>query len=121
MSDLLNILFSPKGRLNQKGYITGVLVCIVVQVGFMFAVSFLSPGGDSVGPGFLISLLGIILFCLIFWAGIVMAIKRFRDIDKSGWFCLLLLIPLIGLVVFVALLFIPGTPDKNKFGEPDRG
>jgi uncharacterized membrane protein YhaH (DUF805 family) len=42
-------------------------------------------------------------------------VRRIHDSDKSGWFVLLSLIPLIGLYVFV-LLLQDGSKGKNRFG-----
>ena len=46
-------------------------------------------------------------------------IKRWHDRDKSGWWMLIVLIPLVGLIWFlVELGFLPGTPGPNRFGPP---
>ena len=42
-------------------------------------------------------------------------VRRIHDSDKSGWFILLSLIPIIGLYVFV-LLIQDGSKGKNRFG-----
>jgi uncharacterized membrane protein YhaH (DUF805 family) len=45
-------------------------------------------------------------------------IKRWHDINKSGWFCLLSLLPYIGLVISIVIGFLPGNIGPNRFG-PD--
>ena len=42
-------------------------------------------------------------------------VRRIHDSDKSGWFVLISLIPLIGLYIFV-LLLQDGSKSKNRFG-----
>ena len=42
-------------------------------------------------------------------------VRRLHDTNKSGWFVLLFLIPLVGLIVLVFLIF-PGDKGKNKYG-----
>ena len=42
-------------------------------------------------------------------------VRRIHDSDKSGWFVLISLIPLIGLYIFV-LLLQDGSKGKNRFG-----
>ncbi len=42
-------------------------------------------------------------------------VRRIHDSNKSGWFVLLSLIPIIGLYVLV-LLIQDGTKGKNRFG-----
>lgn len=42
---------------------------------------------------------------------------RWHDQDRSGWWTLLLLIPIIGaLAVIVMIGFIGSTPGPNRFG-----
>lgn len=45
-------------------------------------------------------------------------IKRCHDRDRSGWFMLLMLIPLVNLWYIVEVGFLPGTKGDNRFG-PD--
>ena len=45
--------------------------------------------------------------------------KRYHDRDRSGWWLLLILIPLLGpLWLIVVLGFLKGTEGENRFG-PD--
>jgi uncharacterized membrane protein YhaH (DUF805 family) len=45
-------------------------------------------------------------------------IKRSHDRDRSGWFILLFLVPLLNLWPLIELLFLRGTIGSNRFG-PD--
>jgi uncharacterized membrane protein YhaH (DUF805 family) len=50
---------------------------------------------------------------------VIVYIKRFHDRDKSGWWVLIGLIPLIGAIwLLVELGFLKGTPGPNRFGTP---
>jgi uncharacterized membrane protein YhaH (DUF805 family) len=57
--------------------------------------------------------------------GIAVAVRRFHDQDKSGWWYLVLMIfsiiPLLGLIPLIALIVfmtVSGTPGPNRYG-PD--
>ena len=51
--------------------------------------------------------------------GIIVLIKRWHDLDKSGWWVLINLIPVIGGIwTLVECGFIKGTSGDNRFG-PD--
>ncbi len=115
MFDLLNILFSPKGRLNRTRYLIGFLALFTI-IGMIFSIeSFLSNNDAELSRTLLCCL------CIpLVWACLVTDIKRFRDFDKSGWYCLFLYVPYVGFIIMIVLFFIPGTPGKNKFGEPDQ-
>lgn len=43
--------------------------------------------------------------------------RRLHDTNKSGWFQLIWLIPIIGWIVMIYLLVQEGNPEANQFGE----
>lgn len=47
---------------------------------------------------------------------IAVAIRRLHDTDRSGWWVLLSLIPIIGTVVIIIFLCQNGTAGNNRFG-----
>src|SRR5680860_792339 len=50
---------------------------------------------------------------------ILVDIKRWHDRDKSGWWMLIVLVPIIGWIWFIVELgFLKGTPGPNRFGPP---
>ncbi len=46
------------------------------------------------------------------------AVRRLHDTDRSGWWLLLALIPLVGAIALLVLLALEGTEDSKRFG-PD--
>jgi uncharacterized membrane protein YhaH (DUF805 family) len=55
---------------------------------------------------------------LLFLPSLALAVRRLHDTDKSGWWLLLVLIPLIGAVVLLVFYLTRGTDGSNRFG-PD--
>lgn len=49
------------------------------------------------------------------------SIKRLHDLNKSGWWSLLSLIPFVNLFLSIYLLFFKGTDGLNKYGPPTNG
>ena len=45
-------------------------------------------------------------------------VRRLHDIDRTGWWILINLIPLIGTIVLLVFALTPGTPGSNQYG-PD--
>lgn len=45
------------------------------------------------------------------------AIRRLHDVNKSGWFMLLSLVPFFGWIALAMLLCTASTPDRNRFGD----
>lgn len=49
--------------------------------------------------------------------GIACVIRRMHDINKSGWFCLVSFIPLVGWIFMLILLCTPSVNENNRYGE----
>jgi uncharacterized membrane protein YhaH (DUF805 family) len=50
--------------------------------------------------------------------GIAVSIRRLHDLDRTGWWILLALIPLIGWIILLIWYISKGTDGPNRFG-PD--
>lgn len=48
--------------------------------------------------------------------GLAVSVRRLHDKDKSGWFILLCLIPLIGAIILIYWYATEGTPGDNQYG-----
>ena len=78
-------------------------------------------GSSTPGPGFFVALFVFIaVFVAIMPPAISVSIRRLHDTNRSGWFYLLVLIPLGGFVLLVFFLE-SGTVGPNRFGEDPKG
>jgi len=48
--------------------------------------------------------------------GIAVAVRRMHDLDKSGWWILIVFIPLIGIILYIYWFVQRGTVGANRFG-----
>ena len=48
--------------------------------------------------------------------GIAVAVRRLHDTDRSGWWALLGLIPIVGTIILIVMMCIDSTPGTNRFG-----
>ena len=48
--------------------------------------------------------------------GIAVSVRRLHDLDKSGWFLLIALIPIAGAIIVLVWMCQAGTPGPNRFG-----
>ncbi|WP_413991041.1 DUF805 domain-containing protein [Labrys okinawensis] len=120
------VLFSPKGRLPRLDTIFAFTCVLIVAkalaslwIGFAAAYrhrqdleALLTPW--VWGPVVIIGLVSA-------WSVACVLIKRCHDRDRSAWFVLIALVPLINLWPLIELFFLPGTPNLNHFGPPPRG
>jgi uncharacterized membrane protein YhaH (DUF805 family) len=53
--------------------------------------------------------------------GLAVGARRLHDIDKSAWWMLLWLIPILGWIVLIYWAAQPGDAGANKYGEPPAG
>ncbi|WP_171957981.1 DUF805 domain-containing protein [Stenotrophomonas maltophilia] len=60
---------------------------------------------------------GALVWLAIIVPMIAVTVRRLHDTDRSGWWYLLMLVPIVGLVVLVFML-LPSTPGGNRFGAP---
>jgi uncharacterized membrane protein YhaH (DUF805 family) len=59
-----------------------------------------------------------ILILITLWPSLAIYAKRWHDRDKSGWWSLILFVPLIGAIwLLVECGFLRGTEGPNRFGE----
>ena len=61
------------------------------------------------------------LFAIIITLGLLLPniaiqVRRMHDLDKSGWWLLILLIPLIGIIFALVWFCSKGTEGDNRFG-----
>jgi Protein of unknown function (DUF805) len=65
---------------------------------------------------------GLLVFGVGMLFSLVMAVRwsalRCHDINRSGWWSLLLAVPYLGTVFGLVLSFLPGSRDENDHGEP---
>lgn len=90
---------------NLAGLIISIVLMIIDQVsGFTFG---LAKTG----------ILGLIYNLAIFLPGLAVSVRRLHDVNKSGWLCLVLLIPLIGAIWLLILFCKKGDEGRNSYGE----
>jgi len=115
-----------RGRIGRLGYLAGLLYFAVAFVAiiifFAIAGRLTSPGSvANAGVNTLVFLVGAVLVVAMVVLGVGINIRRWHDLDQSGWFTLLHLIPGASLVIVFIMLIVPGTSGPNKYGQPFSG
>lgn len=52
----------------------------------------------------------------IFLPGLAVSVRRLHDLDKSGWWVVIILVPVPGLLYLLYLYVQPGDKTDNRFG-----
>lgn len=120
---MADLLFGFRGRVNRAKYwliVLGILVAgllpvcaalagkaaLLVDPQELFAA--VSPFGDVVFYVFLAAAM---------WIWLAVTVKRFHDRDKTGWWVLIVLVPMVGALWYlIEAGFVRGTDGQNKYG-----
>lgn len=111
-------IFTFQGRIGRLRYFVygSVVAVILYTLLTVFAIAAPAVLSDTqatnlvVIPVTLLVMLGLTLSTVAFGK------RRLNDLGFSGWWILLMLLPLVNLVLAVVLLFVPGTKGVNRFG-----
>lgn len=114
--DYKQFYLSAQGRVNRKQlWLYLVLPAVVVSL----ILSLIDAAIGTVDPESGLGLLSGLWSLIILIPAILIYIKRFHDRDKSGWWVLIGLIPIIGaLWLLIELGFLKGTDGPNRYGPP---
>lgn len=101
------------GRAQRKEYWFFVLFNIIFSLftALLDNVLGLATFGEGYGPINLLYSLALLL------PGTGVTIRRLHDVGKSGWFSLIVFIPLIGFIWLLILMCRDGMPGDNQYGD----
>ena len=71
----------------------------------------------SIIPNELVMALGWIMIILLLIPSLAAAVRRLHDVNTSGWFILIAIIPVLGAIIVLVKIIGKGTLGKNRFGE----
>jgi len=118
--------FDSKGRFGRLSYIAWALAASflvnIVQFVVMMVIGVgagVSGSSDAATAGGGIAMVLTFVFALVVMVvTIIFFIRRLHDIDLSGWWALLMLVPLVNFVFGLYAVIKPGTAGVNRFGPP---
>ncbi|MBP7001743.1 DUF805 domain-containing protein [Amaricoccus sp.] len=63
-----------------------------------------------------IGVVGLMISLVIFLPGLAVSARRLHDIDRTGWWLLMMILPIIGWIVLLVFYCTKPTPGRNRFG-----
>lgn len=105
-------LFSLSGRIGRMDYII-ISIVLGILSGILYGVT---DYNDPPVWAYIVSLV------LSLGIGLPNSFRRLHDTDRSGWWLLIGLIPIVGWIAIFILTWIwPGDAGVNAYGEPNDG
>lgn len=113
-TNLKSMFLRYDNRLNRKRYFMRLLALWIIKIAS--AMILLTLYNTYKIKAFPILLAIIIIAAVI--VNLLLKIRRLHDLDRSGWWVLIVFAPVAHFLFFVFLLFWKGTEGPNKYG-PD--
>jgi uncharacterized membrane protein YhaH (DUF805 family) len=105
------------GRARRAEYWYFVLFNIIVAVVLSLIDTLLGTFNFMQGVGLLSGLYGLAVLI----PTLAVTVRRLHDIDRTGWWIFINLIPLIGFIVLLVFAVTDGTPGSNRYGPNPKG
>lgn len=103
------------GRSSRRNYWWFMLANILIIFAFNVVLRMMvAPGPSSIR--IVLTILLVVYYLALIEPSIALTVRRLHDTGRSGWWILIELIPLVGVVWFLVLMCLPSEPAANRFG-----
>jgi len=107
--------FNFKDRTTRSGYWYVILMNLIIGFILGFISGFLSVSSNG-ASSFIMILIS--LYCLAsIIPSIALFVRRLHDINKSGWWYFIALVPFVGSIILLVFLCTASVDENNKYGE----
>ncbi len=107
-----NSLFTFDGRIRRSTFWAVIAPLFLISFGLQIAIAVSAESGSVT----VVAVIALIYFIPAIWVALATYVKRWHDLNKSGWMVLAMFIPLVNILVLLYLGIAPGTVGANKFG-----
>ena len=108
--------FSGRSRRSEYWYFTLFYLVIAIVLSVLDGILF---GGSVDGKGTPV-LSGLFMLAMLL-PSVAVGIRRLHDTDRSGWWLLIGLVPLVGFIVLIVFFVQDSRPGDNRFGANPKG
>ncbi|MGQ0595068.1 MAG: DUF805 domain-containing protein [Gammaproteobacteria bacterium] len=101
-----------KGRARREEYWYFVLFNTLITIGLGMIDGVTGLFSPEAGVGLLSGLYSLAVLI----PSIAVSVRRLHDTDRSGWWLLISLVPLVGAIVLLVFLVLDSQPGENQYG-----
>ncbi|TVQ91594.1 MAG: DUF805 domain-containing protein [Chromatiaceae bacterium] len=105
------------GRARRKEYwffqLFNIIILIVLAV--------LDASTGTLQPELGLGLLSGLYWLAVLLPGLAVAVRRLHDTNRTGWWLLLVLIPLLGGIILLVFMLLDSQPGENQHGPNPKG
>lgn len=105
--------FTGRARRSEYWYFTLFNFLVSLAISLLSALILRGEGSLSFLSG--------IWALATFVPSLAVSIRRLHDTGKSGWYCLISLIPLVGTIILIVFLATDSQPGTNQYGPNPKG
>lgn len=102
--------FSGRARRSEYWWWWLAVVGVIVAFGIVGSIF------DSGLLGAIVNLGSLLFLLVVLIPSIAVAVRRLHDSGRSAWWLLVSFIPLVGGLIFLVLMVLPGTDGSNDYG-----
>lgn len=106
-----------EGRARRSEYWYFVLFCVLAIVALAIVDSIAGTFSEEAEIGLFSGLFVLATFV----PSLAVMVRRLHDTDRSGWWVLINLVPLVGAVVLLVFTVLDSQPGANRFGPNPKG
>lgn len=106
-----------QGRARRREYWFFTLFVVLFAIGFAMIDWMIGSFDADSGVGVIEGLW--VLGCLI--PSLAVLVRRLHDTDRTGWWALLNLLPVVGPLVLLVFTLLDSRPGENRFGPNPKG
>ena len=113
MATFISELFTASGRIGRlKFFLSFVVIVVGITILRIILVEVEHTATGKLLEPYFTAFLFVACNCMI----AVQVVKRLHDLNRSGWYFFLFLVPFFNIIMLLFLIFKPGTAAANDYG-----
>jgi uncharacterized membrane protein YhaH (DUF805 family) len=105
------------GRARRAELWMFALINLLISIGLAIVDSILGTSGAAAGSG----VLGTVYSLAVLIPSIAVGVRRLHDTGRSGWWYLIVFVPLVGWIALIYFWVLDSQPGSNQYGPNPKG